>query len=82
MLQRNTASIRALMSERIERLLLELYRFGFHSKSGQTNHVKIGIHSFPASRLGLKGRCGEHAGKFTGCAVGKGTQRNSPNLVW
>ena len=35
--------------------------------------LKIGIHSFPAWRSALKGQCGEQAGKFTCCAVGKGT---------
>ena len=29
--------------------------------------------AFPASRSALKGQCGEQAGKFTCCAVGKGT---------
>ena len=48
-------------------------RLGFDSESGQTNDFKIGIHSFPAWRLALKGQCGEQAGKFTCCAVGKGT---------
>ena len=46
---------------------------GFDSESGQTNNFKIGIHSFPAWRSALKGQCGEQAGKFTCCAVGKGT---------
>ena len=31
---------------------------GFDSESGQTNDLKIGIHSFPAWRLALKGQCG------------------------
>ena len=44
---------------------------GFAYKSGQTNNFKIGIHSFPAWRSALKGQCGEQAGKFTCCAVGK-----------
>ena len=35
--------------------------------------LKIGIHSFSAWRSALKGQCGEEAGKFTCCAVGKGT---------
>ena len=48
-------------------------RLGFDSESGQTNDFKIGILSFPASRSALKGQCGEQAGKFTYCAVGKGT---------
>ena len=48
-------------------------RLGFDSESGQTNHFKIGIHSFPAWRLALKGQCGKLAGKFTCSAVGKGT---------
>ena len=43
------------------------------SESGQTNDFIIGIHSFPALRSALKGQCGEQAGKFTYCAVGKGT---------
>ena len=30
----------------------------------------------------LKEQCGEQAGKFTCCAVGKGTKRDSPNLEW
>ena len=46
---------------------------GFDSESGQTNDFKIGIHSFPAWRSALKGQCGEQAGKFTCCAVGKDT---------
>ena len=37
-------------------------------------YFKIGIHSFPTSRLALKRQCGEQAGKFTSCAVGKGTE--------
>ena len=44
-------------------------RLGFDSESGQTNDFNIGIHSFPAWRSALKGQCG----KFTCCAVGKGT---------
>ena len=48
-------------------------RLGFDSESGQTNDFKIGIHSFPARRSALKGQSGEQAGKFTCCAVGKGT---------
>ena len=48
-------------------------RLEFDSKSGQTNDFKIGIHSFPAWRSTLKGQCEEQAGKFTCCAVGKGT---------
>ena len=47
-------------------------RIGFDSESGQTNDIKIGIHSFPAIHSALKGQCGEQAGKFTCCAVGKG----------
>ena len=31
---------------------------GFDSKSGQTNDLKIDIHSFPACRSALKGQCG------------------------
>ena len=31
---------------------------GFDSDSGQTNDVKIGIHSFPVWRSALKGHCG------------------------
>ena len=46
---------------------------GFDSESDQTNDFKIGIHSFPAWRSALQGQCGEQAGKFTCCAVGKGT---------
>ena len=46
---------------------------GFDSESGQTNGLKIGIHSSPAWRSAFKGQCGEQAGKFTCCAVGKGT---------
>ena len=42
-------------------------------ESGQTNDFNIGIHSFPAWRSALKGQCEEQAGKFTCCAVGKGT---------
>ena len=41
-----------------------------------------GIHSFPAGRSALKGQCGEQAGKFTCCALGKGTERDSSVLVW
>ena len=48
-------------------------RLEFDSESGQTNDFKIGIHSFPAWRSALKGQCKEQAGKFTCCAVGKGT---------
>ena len=56
--------------------------FGFDSESDQTNDFQIGIHSFPAWRLALKGQCGEQAGKFTCCAVGKGTKPDSPVLMW
>ena len=45
----------------------------FDVKSGQTNDFKIDIRSFPAGRSELKGQCGEQAGKFPCCAVGKGT---------
>ena len=31
---------------------------GFDFESGQTNDLKIGIHSFPAWRSALKGQCG------------------------
>ena len=37
--------------------------------------LKIGIQSFPASRSALKRQCGQQAGKFIRCAVGKGTYR-------
>ena len=47
-----------------------------------SNDLKIGIHSFPASHLTLEGRCGKQAGKFTCCAVGRGTWREFPILVW
>ena len=43
--------------------------------------LKIGIHSFPAGRSAIKIQCEEQARKFT-CAVGKGTYRDSPILVW
>ena len=52
---------------------------GFNSESGQTNDFKIGIHSFSAGRSALKGQCGEQAGKFTYCAVGKGTKLDPPS---
>ena len=48
-------------------------RLRFDSESGQTNDFKIGIHSFSAWRTALKKQCEEQAGKFTCCAVGKGT---------
>ena len=48
-------------------------RLGFDSKSGQTNLFKIGVRSFPAWRSASKGQCEKQAGKFTCCAVGKGT---------
>ena len=35
--------------------------------------LKIGIYSFPAGRLALRGRCGKQADKFTCFATGKGT---------
>ena len=47
---------------------------GLIPTQGQTNDFKICIHSFSASTL--KGQCGEQAGKFTCCAVGKGTWRD------
>ena len=47
----------------IERLPLE-------SESGQINHFKIDIHSFPTLRSAITGPCGEQAGRFT-CAVEK-----------
>ena len=60
-------------------------KHGFDSESGQTNDFEIGIYSFPAWRSALKGQSGEQVGKFTCCAVGKGTgrptKRNSPILV-
>ena len=55
-------------------------RFDFFS--GQTNDFQFGIHSFPALRSASKGQCEEQAGKFTCGAVGKGTFRDSPILVW
>ena len=58
------------------------YRLGFASDSGQTNDFYINIHSFPALRSVLKGQCGEQVGKFTCCAGGKDTERDSPVLVW
>ena len=32
---------------------------GFYSALGQTNALKIGIHSFPAAASAFKGQCGE-----------------------
>ena len=43
-------------------------RFDF--ESGQTNHLKIGIHSFPAWGSALMGSM-EKADKFACCALGK-----------
>ena len=54
----------------------------FDSESGQTKDFEIGTNSFPAWRSASMGQCGEQAGEFTCCAVGKGTQRDSPILVW
>ena len=54
-----------------ESVRLESCRLGFDSESGQTDDFKVGIHSFPAWRLPLKGQCGGQAGKLTCCAVGK-----------
>ena len=65
----------------MERLLLSC-TLGFDSESRQTNDFEIGIHSFPACRSALKGQFEEQAGKFTCCAVGRGTKRDSPILVW
>ena len=39
----------------------------------KTNNFQVAIHRFPAGRSALKGQCGDQAGKFTCCAVGKGT---------
>ena len=47
--------------------MAELYRasatesvdLGFDSESGQTNELKTGIHSFPATRSAFKGQWGE-----------------------
>ena len=47
-----------------------------------SNHFIIDIHSFAALRLALKGQCGGQTGKFTCCADGKGTWRDSPILLW
>ena len=44
---------------------------GFDSKSGQTNDLKIGIHSFPAG-CQHQGDSVEQAGKFAYCAHGVG----------
>ena len=66
----------------MERLLSGSVDLGFDSESGQTNDFKTGIHSFPARRSAFKGQCGEQAGKFTCCAVRKGTLWDSPILVW
>ena len=41
----------------------------------------VGYSQLPCLALS-KGQCEKQAGKFTCCAVGKGTQRDSPNLVW
>ena len=46
---------------------------GFYFESGPTNDFKFGIQSFTARHLALKGQCGEKAGKFTCCAIEKGT---------
>ena len=35
--------------------------------------LKNGIHSIPAWRSGFRGCCGEQAGKFACCVVGRGT---------
>ena len=51
------------------------YTLRFDSESGQTNDLKVNIHSFPAGRSVLKGQ-------FTCCAVRKGTQREFFILVW
>ena len=37
---------------------------------------------FPDGRSALEGQREEQAGKFTCCAVGKGTQRDFPIYVW
>ena len=57
-------------------------RLWFDSKSGQTKEYTFAIQSFRAWRSALKGQCEEQGGKFTSCAVGKGTERHSPILVW
>ena len=60
------------MAEWYKRPPRELYtRVCFQVGSSQS--FKIGIHSIPAGRSALKGQCKEQAGKFTCCAVGKGT---------
>ena len=45
---------------------------GCDSESSQTNHLKTGIHSFPAWRSAFKDSV-EKAGKFTCCVVAKDT---------
>ena len=45
---------------------------GFDSESGQTNDFNIGIHSFLLDVQHWRDSV-EKAGKFTCCAVGKGT---------
>ena len=45
----------------------------FDYESGQSNDSNFVIHSFPAGRSALKEQCGEQAGKFTCCVVGKDT---------
>ena len=49
------------------------------NESVHTNDFKIGIHSFPAWSLVLKGHCGEQAGKFTCCAVEERFSRILPS---
>ena len=59
---------------------LRSYGLGFGFESGQTKDSLIGIHSFPALRSALKVHGKEQASKLTCCAVGKGTERDSPIL--
>ena len=55
----------------IKRLVC-LCKLRFDSKSGQTNDFEIANLTLLAWRSALKGQCGGQAGKFTGCAAGKG----------
>ena len=56
------------MGERVKRLAL-YGRIGFNSKSGETNeHSQLTWLMFS-----MKEQCGEQAGKFACCAVGKDT---------
>ena len=64
--RRNVVVVRASASQSVD--------LGFNSLvESYQKTLKNGFHSFPARRSAFGRGCGEQAGKFASCVLGKGT---------